>query len=272
MLASAAMSGCGGSTAATNADMGASPDLAMAANPCTSGVICTKSTIADQSINLNDTSQAMFSVLAAPGYSGMVNVTVVRTAVDALSGGKAPDVNIAVVPGVFQLTAGTPVSVTVNFTTTTAAAAFTAQTVTLHVADATDSTKEFDVPVKLTVNPVLNINFQGDGVNVKHTWSTDNGNTVNFNVRQRAVTGTGANTTGGTTFNFNNKDTNDHIIHGDGKITHQSTNGTGTPPNGTYTVANVNDVMNAGTDGFYCHTHGTGGSTPGVGRFITFIP
>jgi hypothetical protein len=252
--------------------MGKPADMAMVANPCTSGVICTTSTIMDQTMELNQVAQASFDVLAAPSYSGTVTVSVDSTSFNTLSGGAAPDVNIGIVPASFQLAAGGKNTVSVNLTTTTAAAAFTSKKVVLHVADSADPTKSFDVPFNLTVNPQLTITFTGAGTgNDLHTWSTDVGTTINFKVRSRPVSGT----TGGTNFVFLNKDASggSHIVHGDGKITHQSTNGTGTPPNGTYMVPNVNDTVNlTNADGFYCHTHNTSGSTPTGTRFITFIP
>lgn len=264
--------GCGGTgNDGTNPPPAAEPDMAQAVKVCATGDFCTTS-LSDQSLELNALSQGSFQIMSNVGYTGTINITVKRAALDALSGGADPDVGIAVVPGVVQATPGTPTTVNVNVNTTTAAAAFKDMPLTLHLEDAADATKSTDVTFKLTVNPILTINVTGDGQATKHAWSTDNGNQVNINVRQRTVTGTGANKTGGTTFNFVNKDANPHIIHGSGVITHQSTAGTGTPAQGTYTVANVNDTMKVNTDGFYCHTHGQGSSVPGVERFISFIP
>ena len=270
MLASAAaLVGCGGDTTATDPDMGGGQaDLAMAVNPCTTGVICTKSTIADQSLDLFSTGQTTFDVVGADSYSGTVNLTLDRTSIDGLPGGADPSVGITLVPGTFQMTAGAKKTVTVKFNTATDAAAFTGMAIKIHVADSVDATKSFDVPFKLTVNPTLTITFTGDGTNTKHTWSTDNGTTTTFNVRQRPATAT----SGGTNFVFLNKGTGSHIVHGSGKIKHQDTNGTGTAANATYSVNYVTDVMNTGTDGFYCHTHGTGSSNPTGERFVTFIP
>lgn len=263
--------GCGGSGSNGTDPPPPSPDMAEAVKVCATGDFCTTS-LDDQTLDLASLAQGSFKIMSNVGYTGTINITVKRDGLDALSGGKDPDVGIAVVPGVVQATPGTPINVNVNVNTTTAAAAFTAMPITLHLQDAADATKSTDLQFKLTVNPNLTVTVTGDGVNTKHAWSTDNGNQVNFMVRQRAVVTNGNVKTGGTNFTFVNKDANPHIIHGSGKITHQSTAGTGTPANGTYTVNNVNDVMNTNTDGFYCHTHGQGSSTPGVERFITFIP
>jgi len=272
MAAAGTMAGCGGTTSNGNSDMSkGSMDMAMAAPPCSNGVLCTNSTIADQTMELNAaTSGLTFNVLANPGYSGMVTVKVDQSSIMNLSGGKPPDVNIVAVPGQFPLTGGQgPMSVTLNLTTTTLAAAFTAQPITLTVADSADPTKNFTMTFKLTVSPVLTITFMGAGTPGNlHTWSTDNGNTINFSVRSRPIVAG----MGGTTFNFLNKDTNSHIIHGDNPITHQPVGGTGTAPNTMYTVPNVNVPMAANTAGFYCHTHNTTGSNPVGTRFVTAVP
>ena len=231
------------------------------------GDFCT-TTLADQTMDLAALNQDSFMIKSNVGYTGQIKITVQRQALDALSGGKDPDVGIAVVPALFTADAANPKRVSVNVNTSTAAAAFTNMPITLHIEDAADATKFVDLPFNLTVNANLTITVTGDGVNTKHVYSTDNGTQVNFNVRQRPV----SNGTGGTNFIFLNKDSNAHIIHGSGKITHQSTGGTGTAPNATYTVKNVNDVMNTNVDGFYCHTHGQGSAVPGVERFVTFIP
>lgn len=267
LLASAGMTGCGSDTNSIDPPPPPAPDMAEAVKVCATGDFCT-TTLADQTMDLASLNQDSFMVKFNQGYTGTVNVTVQRTALDALSGGKDPDVSIAVVPGVIQANATTPQKVSVNVSTTTAAAAFTNMPITLHLQDSTDATKFVDVPFNLTVNSNLTITVTGDGVNTKHVYSTDNGTQVNFNVRQRPV----SNGTGGTTFTFLNKDANSHIIHGSGKISHQSTAGTGTAPNATYVVKNVTDVMNTNVDGFYCHTHGQGSAVPGVERFVTFIP
>lgn len=243
-------------------------DMATTTKACATGVICTNSTIPDQSMDLATSgTPVMFNVLANTGYSGTVKVDVNRSAIDSISGGADPDVGIAVVPATFQLMGGKTQQVSVTFTTTTAAAAFNAKTITLHVSDMADSTKNFDVPVKLTVNPNLTITFTGDGVNTKHTWSTDNGATVNFNVRSRPTAPIGTN------FTFVNKGTGSHIIHGDPMSIHQDPTGTGTAPNATYTVSNFNGTVNtANTYGFYCHSDGINSSMPGGERYIIFIP
>lgn len=268
LLASAGMTGCGSESNTTDPPP-PPPDMAEAVKVCATGDFCT-TTLADQTMDLAALMQDNFMVKFNQGYTGTVNVTVQRTALDALSGGKDPDVSIAVVPGVIQANATTPQKVTVTVNTTTAAAAFTNMPITLHLQDAADATKFVDLPFNLTVNANLTITVTGDGLpqGTKHVFSTDNGTQVNFNVRQRPV----ANGAGGTNFVFLNKDSNAHIIHGSGKITHQSTAGTGTAPNATYSVKNVNDVMNTNVDGFYCHTHGQGSAVPGVERFVTFIP
>ena len=266
LLASAGMTGCGGETN-TDVPPPPAPDMAEAVKVCATGDFCT-TTLADQTMDLAALNQDSFMVKFNQGYTGQVKVTVQRQALDALSGGKDPDVGIAVVPGLFTANATTPQKVSVNVSTTTAAAAFTNMPITLRLEDSADATKFVDVPFNLTVNSNLTITVTGDGQATKHVYSTDNGTQVNFNVRQRPV----SNGTGGTNFIFLNKDANAHIIHGSGKITHQSTAGTGTAPNATYTVKNVTDVMNTNVDGFYCHTHGQGSAVPGVERFITFIP
>ena len=264
--------GDGGNDGTTNNPPPPEPDMAMAAKVCATGDFCT-TTLDDQTLDLNALSQGSFMLMSNADYTGQISITVQRTALDALSGGKDPDVGIAVVPGIVQATPGTPIKVSVNVNTTTAAAAFTAMPITLHLQDTADATKSTDVSFKLTVNPNLTVTLTGDGVNTKHAWSTDNGNQVNIMVRQRPVVTNGNVKTGGTNFIFMNKDGNPHIIHGSGVITHQSTAGTGTPANGTYSVNNANDaVTRANTDGYYCHTHGQGSSTPGVERFVTFIP
>jgi hypothetical protein len=248
-------------------------DMAMATT-CQTGTLCTTTTIMDQTIDLNTNDPngpVMFNILANKGYSGMVNITVMRSAIDALAGGPEPDVHIQAVPSTAQVTGGTPTMVTVHLGATTAAAAFTAQPVTLHVADTADSSKSFDVKFNLTVTNKLTITFAGDGLNVAHTWDTDNVSTsvmvggaphLNFNVRSRTAQ------QGGTTLIFLNKDTSAHIVHGDPPIVHQDTAGTGTPPNGTYAVPNVvfPTTTMANVAGFYCHNH----SQPT--RYVTAIP
>lgn len=267
LLASAGMTGCGTDANSNPPPPPPEPDMAQVIKVCDTGDFCT-TTLADQTMDLASIAQDSFMVKFNQGYTGTVNVTVQRTALDALSGGKDPDVAITAVPGVIQANATTPQKVSLTVSTTTAAAAFANMPITLHLQDAADATKFVDLPFKLTVNSNLTITVTGDGVNTKHVYSTDNGTQVNFNVRQRPV----SNGTGGTNFIFLNKDSNAHIIHGSGKITHQSTAGTGTAPNATYTVKNVTDVMNTNVDGFYCHTHGQGSAVPGVERFVTFIP
>jgi hypothetical protein len=267
LLASAGMTGCGTDANSNPPPPPPEPDMAQVVKVCDTGDFCT-TTLADQTMDLASIAQDSFMVKFNQGYTGTVNVTVQRTALDALSGGKDPDVAITAVPGVIQANATTPQKVSLTVSTTTAAAAFANMPITLHLQDAADATKFVDLPFKLTVNSNLTITVTGDGVNTKHVYSTDNGTQVNFNVRQRPV----SNGTGGTNFIFLNKDSNAHIIHGSGKITHQSTAGTGTAPNATYTVKNVTDVMNTNVDGFYCHTHGQGSAVPGVERFVTFIP
>ena len=267
LLASAGMTGCGTDANSNPPPPPPEPDMAQVVKVCDTGDFCT-TTLADQTMDLASIAQDSFMVKFNQGYTGTVNVTVQRTALDALSGGKDPDVAITAVPGVIQANATTPQKVSLTVSTTTAAAAFANMPITLHLQDAADATKFVDLPFKLTVNSNLTITVTGDGVNTKHVYSTDNGTQVNFNVRQRPV----SNDTGGTNFIFLNKDSNAHIIHGSGKITPQSTAGTGTAPNATYTVKNVTDVMNTNVDGFYCHTHGQGSAVPGVERFVTFIP
>lgn len=269
LLASAGMTGCGSATNTDDPNPQATPDMAEAVKVCATGDFCT-TTLADQTMDLAALNQDSFMIKSNVGYTGQIKITVQRQALDALSGGKDPDVGIAVVPALFTADPANPKRVSVNVNTSTAAAAFTNMPITLHIEDAADATKFVDLPFKLTVNANLTITVTGDGeVNgTKHVFSTDNGTTVNFNVRQRPV----ANGSGGTNFIFLNKDSNAHVIHGSGKITHQSTGGTGTAPNATYTVKNVNDVMNTNVDGFYCHTHGQGSAVPGVERFVTFIP
>lgn len=267
LLASAGMTGCGTDANSNPPPPPPEPDMAQVVKVCDTGDFCT-TTLADQTMDLASIAQDSFMVKFNQGYTGTVNVTVQRTALDALSGGKDPDVAITAVPGVIQANATTPQKVSLTVSTTTAAAAFANMPITLHLQDAADATKFVDLPFKLTVNSNLTITVTGDGVNTKHVYSTDNGTQVNFNVRQRPV----SNGTGGTNFIFLNKDSNAHIIHGSGKITHQSTAGAGTLPNATYTVKNVTDVMNTNVDGFYCHTHGQGSAVPGVERFVTFIP
>jgi hypothetical protein len=277
LVGASALGGCGNASMSTADMAGGGADMAMAVNPCGSSAICAPSAIMDpMPLELNATNQLTFKVASAPTYSGTVNITVDRASIDALSGGKAPDVNIAVVPASFQLTGGASNSVSINLSTTTAAAAFTNQKVTLHVTDSMDSTKTLDVAFNLTVQPILTVTMTGDGKTVNgtvpnpHLWSTDNGTTINLQVRQRPL----MNGVGGTTFRFLNMDASkaSHIIHGSGAITHQNTAGTGTAYGTYYEVKNVNDVMNTNTDGFYCHTHGTSASNPVGERFVTFIP
>jgi hypothetical protein len=253
LLASAGMTGCGTDANSNPPPPPPEPDMAQVVKVCDTGDFCT-TTLADQTMDLASIAQDSFMVKFNQGYTGTVNVTVQRTALDALSGGKDPDVAITAVPGVIQANATTPQKVSLTVSTTTAAAAFANMPITLHLQDAADATKFVDLPFKLTVNSNLTITVTGDGVNTKHVYSTDNGTQVNFNVRQRPV----SNGTGGTNFIFLNKDANAHIIHGSG--------------NATYTVKNVTDVMNTNVDGFYCHTHGQGSAGPGVERFVTFIP
>jgi hypothetical protein len=274
LAAAAATAGCGGSTMGTP-DGGPPPgDMAMPMNVCASSTFCTTSAVADQTLDLNvqdPNGPLMIPIVANSGYSGMVNVTVQRTAIDALSGGADPDVLINPVPSGFQLTGGTPYMLTVHLGTSTQAAAFAAQPVTLHLQDAADASKTFDIKFNLTVTNILLITFTGDGVNTKHAWSID-GTTGKFNVRQRAVVAG----VGGTEFRFYPTDPNIHTIHGNGgPIPHQGIpaqlkGGTGVP---TYVLKNVNSTM-AITGGFYCHDHGANSEQvlPGVDRIVTFIP
>ena len=284
LLASAAtMVGCGSDSTNNNVDMtGSDPDLAMAANPCGAASLCTKSTITDQTFNLSDSGQTGFDVIGAPGYSGMVNVTMDRSSIDSLSGGKDPSVGIAVVPSNFQMTAGASKHVDIKFSTTTDAAAFAGKTIKLHVADAADATKSFDVPLKLTVNAQLTIAISGGGVaGSLHTWSTDSlADPLTINVRARPVTGT----TGGTTFIFLNKDTGSHEIHASAPLTHQAqgnynvapnptTNQPTTAPQGTYQLNLVDDARSLATQtgAFYGHNH-QGGNVINGDRKVRFIP
>jgi hypothetical protein len=236
-------------------------------NPCRTSAFCT-SKIADPTLDLMTSVSTTFSVLSHPAYSGMVNLTVRRTAIDALSGGKAPDVDISLDPAVVSLGPAAPPTVTIHLSTTTAAAAFSAVPFTLHLEDAKDPTMTFDVQVHLTVRPVLTIAYDGDGHVTKHRWSTDRGALTGVQVRQRPIIA-GA---GGTTFVFLNNDINPHIIHGSGKIIHQNSALGGTPPHGTYVVPNVNDTAIMQTNYFYCHSHGLTGSDPPGARNVTFIP
>jgi hypothetical protein len=269
-------------------------DMASAQGPCSSGTICTTTTVPDQTLNLfesDPTGPIMLNITANPGYSGMVQASLVRTGIDALSGGQEPDVHIGVVPPVFALSGGKTVSVTLHLGTTTAAAAFAAQPVTVHFQDSADQTKGFDVKFNMTVTNVLNISLNvtgGPKTNNSHTWSTDavsvaNGGAFTFNVRQRAVNGT----TGGTTFIWHNMDTvNAHEVHGQGGINHQNTaaaNAAPQPTNnpiimttngGTYTQVLVNSTAAVAnqTFGFYCHTDGQSTSDNGLVPGPRFIP
>ena len=272
ILGAASGVGCGGGSSGSAVDMAQVAD--MTAMNCPTGVLCATSVVTDQTLDLNAQSIVTVKVTANAGYSGTVNVTVDRPAIDALSGGKSPDVNIAVVPGTFQLTGGNTMPVTVKLSTTTAAAAFQALPVTLHVTDMADATKKFDVKFNLTVTNNLTITLNGAGTGASlHSWSTDQGATnVNgslvIQVRQRP----GA--MGGTNFAFLNKDTNPHLIHGQGVIPHQDPAGTGTSPNGVYPCNSVNNTLVIPIpDNFYCHTHGiSGNAAPATERLVSFIP
>jgi len=268
-----AMAGCGGTTNA-GPDGGTTPDLASAAATCPNGSICAGGTIADQTLNLADTASVSFTVKANADFKGMVTINPDLASLSALSGGTSAQIVISAVPLTFDGTNQSQ-TVLVHVSTSTDAAAFSAKPIVLHMTDPANAANKFDLTFNLTVNPSLTLTIGGDATN-GWMWSTDTAlgvtNKQTIPIRRRPLTGTGANTVGGTTFIFENKTNAAWALHGtDGtpvNFYHQGqSNGAGgynvapnptsnvatSAVNGTYVLNNVNDMSGTPVGGFYSH-------------------